>query len=354
MRWALLCVLSGCIQFQVTGDSSGHMKREITESFLYKSAALFYPNPVVDDPRRTPTLSESNLEILEQELDDKLSQVLRAQRGQQELIAKVFGQSASKQPGVKLLLVNRDLPEARTTSDGEISIDVRVVQAMLRSALLIALRAEVDLHRLATATRTQFPNEFTIEEERLVVNTFLSKRERLDQTPSRSVLEDIENSDPTMVPDGTGDMDSWEMRNLLIELNRVAMRYDAETVFLLAHEIGHVALGHFQENIGMLECSRRQSLESAADAYAVMLLTSATAPQAVADLLGMMGEGFGYVRLFEGFDTFFSYAYDYAGFDQRNCNYRPPKERLEAVQEIYDAVRQRQIDAIIEATGTHK
>jgi hypothetical protein len=105
-----------------------------------------------------------------------------------------------------------------------------------------------------------------------------------------------------------------------------------------------------RENDQKDDCSERRAIERAADIYAGILITRATSPNAMDDFLGL----FGGPKVSEGFDTFFSYAYDYAGFKNadgtRVCvNYPSPGQRLAVIQNFYDKIREGQIDAIIKS-----
>jgi hypothetical protein len=355
--WLSVFQLAGCITVSVQGESTGQMKRMITESQFYRDAALFYPNGEVGDPEEIPPLKSENLRSLQRDLENTLKLVLRLHKAHREVLSTYFGDTAAELPQATVLVTNRDLPEAQTTSSGEIAIDVRVLQSMLRAALLTAYELEIQLHRVRTGAEFS-AHRFSPEEEAIAINTFLSKRMRFDQTPSRSVIGDLTNADP-LRPSDSGPLDWFEMRDLIKEFSGIAVRYDTQRLFLLAHEVGHIVLGHFglnplrvtdRENDPEDNCSGRRAFERAADIYAGILITWATSPNAVDDFLGL----FGGTTVNKGYETFFSYAYDYAGFETadgtRVCvNYPPPAQRLAGIRRFYDNIRNRQIDAIIQA-----
>ena len=355
--WIFVSQLAGCVTVSAPGESTGKMKQTVIKSHFYRDAALFYPNEVMGDPEEIPPLSPQQLHSLQRDLEKTLKLVLQTHKAHREVLSTYFGDAAAELPQASVLVTNNDLPEAQTTSYGEITIDVSVLQSMLRAALLTAYQVEIQLHRVRTNTEFS-AHGFSLEEEAIAINTFLSKRARFGQTPSRSKIGDLMNSN-SLRSSNSGRLDWSGMHALVKEFNGVAVRYDIQQLFLLAHEVGHIVLGHFgpnplivtdHENDQEDNCSGRRAIERAADIYASILITLATTPNAMDDFLGL----FGGPKVSEGFETFFSYAYDYAGFINADgtlicVNYPPPAQRLTVIRHFYDQIREKQIDAIINA-----
>jgi hypothetical protein len=198
-----------------------------------------------------------------------------------------------------------------------------------------------------------------------VVDHVLGMRKVLDQTHGQSIIGDLRRADLTERGKPSTELDWFGMFGLLNSFNRAAVRYDVQSFYLLAHEVGHLVLGHFaevpivvraSENELMDECSFRRAKERAADYYATVLITLASAPQATADIIPF--EAFGSVPVFQGFDTFFEYAYGYAGFttgtNASACNYPSSLERLASVQSTYKDIRDVQIRKIYEKASNSK
>ena len=344
----VLC-LNGCLSIGTIGQSTGEMKEGITNSQFYKDAALFFPDPSVDDPNQLPKLSEEQFADLEGDLVERLRLVVRLHGKYDKAIKILFGDSVAGQPDVNLILTKRDVPEASTSPNGEIAIATRVIQSTLRSALVTEYEVEILLHRVKQDSKRS-GKEYSTEEEKIAIDTYLLNRERLILTPDRSVWGDLYGK-----PSSKGGLDWHEVSRIYKELNNLVVRYDAQLLFLLAHEVGHVALGHFSSNPvrARLEdaddaCKERRELEVAADLYATALITLATPGNAADDFFGV----FGGTRVGEGFETFFKYTYDYAGFKSPKraqvCSKYPlPAERLAKITQFYDQIRKEQIDAIM-------
>lgn len=349
-----LLQVSGCITVSVQGESTGQMKKKVLESHFFKDAALFYPDEKLGDPEEIPPLKSKNILSLQHDLEDTLKDIFRFHKTHQQTLRSIFRDAVEGVPQATVIVTNNDLPEAQTTSSGEITIDVRVIQSMLRAALLNTYKVEVQLHRINTNSEISAHN-FSPEEEKIAINTFLSKRSRFNKTPSRSLIGDLMKTDP-LTPSSSGSYDWFEMNKLIEEFDDIALRYEVQRYFLLAHEVGHLVLGHFGPAPFLLtdkerdpedDCAERRALERAADVYAGTLITLATHDYAMKDILGLFSRS----KISDGFDTFFSYAYDYAGFkntdgSQSCINYPPPEQRQTAVQLMYDEIRKGQIDNI--------
>lgn len=361
----LLCGLTGCVSYSTTGQSTGQMKQQINDSLFYKSTKFFYPGDAPDNPRQIAQMTLADLVALESEFDARLKQVVGLHVGNREILAKVFGEAVAKKPVAKLQILNRNLAEAQTLADGEINIDVRVIHAMLQSSLLVAFEAEVSLQRIKTGKKIEKLTNFSPDEEKLVVDHVLGMRKVLDQTRGQSIIGDLRRADLAERGKPSTELDWFGMSSLLNDFNRAAVRYDVQSFYLLAHEVGHVVLDHFgevpvvmpaSEDEVMDECSLRRAKERAADYYATVLITLASAPQATADIIPF--EAFGSVPVFEGFDTFFEYAYGYAGFKTNTnasaCNYPSPVERLASAQSTYKKIRDVQINTILKKADTSK
>jgi len=348
-------LLTGCISITTTGQSTGDMKDMISESQFYHVSKLFFPDDKVNNTHSIPTLDAEQLDFLQADLEKTLRLVLKLHNANHKKLRRYFGDNLLQSPEANILLTNLDLPEAQTVASGEISIDVRVLQSTLRSALLNAYQVEIDLHRIKTGADFS-AQKYTAEEENIAVNTFLKTRKQLEQTPGRTIIGDLRHTD--LKASQTGQLDWFEMNDVIKEFNKIEVRYATQELFLLAHEVGHIVLGHFEPNPFVVTdkendpdvdaCSLRRSLERAADIYASILITISTSGNVQADFLGMFGQS----KVSSGFDTFFSYAYGYAGFQNaegvQRCNVYPsPEQRLAVIMRFYDNIREEQIDAIL-------
>ncbi len=325
----------------------------ITNSQFYRDSELFFPEDTVADPRGVPPpLTSLQRAALEADLNKQLNAVCKLAK--MPALMKLLGELTPLPGQTRVVLTNFNAPEASTAEDGEISIDARVVQALLRSALVTQYRTEIELERLKADRPRSDP--FTADEERLAINTFLAARAHVRDAKGASMIGDVASW-----PEDASDDDAMDPLGLSLSsrnLSGLDVRYDSELLFLIAHEVGHLALGHYGPNPKVIEfegvedeCAARRGKEAAADIYATSLVALGTPGNAAYELFGSLMEAGTTVG--DGFDTFFQYAYDYAGFTSggSEChNYPPPAERLEVMQRLHQAIRKGQTDAILQST----
>ncbi|CAN5309337.1 hypothetical protein BH10PSE4_BH10PSE4_14240 [soil metagenome] len=344
--------LSGCITYETTGQSSAQVKKQIVESQFYRDSALFFPADTVSDSREIPKLTPQQARALEADLNARLQQVRAMAAG--PTMGKIFGDQTPLPATTRIVLTDRNAPEASTASDGEITIDTRVIQSLLRAALVSQYDNEITLERLKT-NDPRHDKIYTPAEEKIAIDVFLADRGRARRAPSRSVAGDLMAAFRDDEPGGGG-LDPFASVRQSRNLSGLDVRYDSELFFLIAHEVGHIALGHFgphpivvDTDPGELldDCTPRRQMEATADIYASFLISIATASNATDDFLG----GFGGAKVGDGFDAFFQFAYDYAGLSTgsggRCQNYPPPAARLETLRSFYKLVRDQQIEAMV-------
>jgi hypothetical protein len=352
-------LLAGCISYSVTNDgavSSQERKQEIENSHFYRDSTLFFPADVSADPRALPKLTKAQRDALERDLNAELGLIRTASA--HPALAKLFGALAPVPAGAHVVLTDRDAAEAKTNveppgSAPEIAIDTRVVQSMLRSALVSQYSVEIDLYRLK-ADVPRSASGYTADEERIAIDKFLTERKKVREAVTHGLVGDLLASRGAARA-GDDPLDMFGMSLSQRNLSGLDVRYDSELFFLIAHEVGHVALAHFGDNPILLDltntdsCSERRAKEDAADAYATALIALGSGSNAVDDMFGgFMTAG---SVMGTGLATFFSYAYDYAGFATPSggqCqNYSPPAERMKAAQALYEKVRKAQIETIL-------
>lgn len=374
---ALLC-LGSCspqqvITWVVRGGASaaerGFDKMRLQQSFLYESTNLFYPNGVPSNPDILPDLSEAQVRGpngIQQRLDDRLT-ALRSYVGRNsKLLGDVFGQRIAVPEGFRLVVSDTRLPQAYNTN-GVITLDVKVVQAIYRGLLIDALSSEGSTKEQEAESLRAF---FTLKQKVAEQSTLTSVEQ------FRSLAESLRTSQS--IPDAvfgavTAAVEADAMRGAL---SGISSGYDETLDFLIAHELGHTLLNHEDLRTRMTKSEQVAFVpvkEYAADRLAVTLallmgnekLTPLTLSRHQA--LGpdpLLNPNVGPTMFYQeggiwyanqgafgcpteilnsasGHRVFFRRAYDIAGFDtQRRADepYPTALDRLEHSNLVYRAV----------------
>lgn len=342
---AAAAILAGCITFEKTGSSSAETKRAMEESFLFASAEIFYPAGAPEDPGRLSDLGKQAIAELQRQMSSTLAGLLREHGKLHAALAEVFERPIPAEARATVALVNTGRPVARIAGDGEISLDAKVVQAMFRAALVSTFETEILLARVEAGKPAAGPVGESAEEQDIAVRAMLALKARVEAMEGRSALGEV-LGDTDLRGAQEGGTGWFAMQDLARVSNDAERSYDVQQILLLAHELGHVVLGHQGLDHARLDCEGLAGLEQEADLYAALVLALATRADSVQDLLGMFGKSLG-----EGLEDLFAYAYEFAGFEAASvtarCPPRAPEERLRAVREAYGAVRSAQIDALL-------
>ncbi len=326
-------LLASCV---IEGKSSGQMRKTMLNSFLFQSTDIFYPNGVPEDPNEIyPILEEKQIKAIAKSMKGQLES-LKKQHARRHAVLSDYLQSSfpKKIPG-RLFITNERKPLAHVESNGDITIDVLVIQAMFRASLLCGL-SESDSPFSSDEPVTGRTDEHALLAE------FFELKHKVKITKGHTILGDLFL--PLM---GDGLESPWfKMVDYAKTSDRISFRYYGVLCFLLAHEFGHIAFGHVDMADPRDENTfQRRELE--ADAYAAILL---------ADRLGavnLFGGGFfGYDAL-TGYETFFTLGYQLAGFREKynlgGFRYPAVQTRLELAREAHSKVLDRIDAAVAEA-----
>ncbi|MBO9408636.1 hypothetical protein J7399_14455 [Shimia sp. R9_1] len=309
-----LVLLVGCISVKFEGSSSGQTKRALQESFLFKSADIFYPNGVPDDPADLPLLKKAQV----REIEDFLKAALNANQSVLGVIGEnVYNREPTRALAAKIRASNTGFPVVSVNRNGVITVDTKIVQAAYRSALASNLRE--------AQAFDDFFGEIEARSDREVIAEFLRIKKIVDETRGRSLIGDLST--------GLED-DSWsvltEAAFLTIDLEQ---SFFGVLSFMLAHELAHVELGHIDLlDTEALTCKRLVEVELEADEKA--LETTFFSAQAQLSPAGV----FFFPDMFAsrlGASDFFNLTYEYANFSGagvRGCEYPSREARIAALE----------------------
>jgi hypothetical protein len=345
----LVAVLPACVT--VEGESSGDMKARLQSTYLYTSIKRFYPDGVPADPATVyPRLDGRSLRAIEAELQALSTFLVERHGSRRGALEVLFKQPPAPAPKPRFVVERTLQPTAFSSPQGEITIDVRVLQAVFRGALISNGGSASD--RLDTAPVDAGSNaasspagrvdpDLQTEHQRKLIQSAVDLVRQIDQTRGQSMLGDLVG---VMRDDGF-DSPWFRMSDLMMKSQRLQVTYSGAVLFLMAHEMGHIALGHHRTNTllqketpesqrtdGSRYCEQRRELEFEADAYALVLLTQTIGETALVSAMGM--NMFGQDDI-SGYDSFFRYGYPLAGFEGSgsHCTYPTAVERRELLAE---------------------
>lgn len=334
-------VLAACITIE--GQSSGQMKKNLQNSFLFQSTDIFYPEGVPDDPEQLPRLEDRQTKKVNAILKRLLEGIKQLHARQHTRMAAIFERPLASEIEAALVLMNTGQPIAFIDPRGDVHLDIKVVQAFYRTALVAGLQDNSLFGPGFMAHGDPSPPR----DERELIAAFLEVKERVQSTEGRTVLGDL--------TEAMGDDDfsgSWfTMTELAMTSTAVERHYFGPMQFLLAHEFAHGVLGHLEarRHIDDRDCKALHAMETEADFYALMLLyfhvieQGGGAAAAFPDFFGM--------RASFGFDDFFTYTYDFSGFSREGdalCSHPDPEDRLARIETLYHALQEGTANAVWE------
>lgn len=337
--YIMLCLfvvgmLTGCIT--VEGQSSGKMKKTLEKSFLFTSAKSFYPNGVTDSPEKLPELDSEAVKNITSTYQRILESMLKQHENQNHQLGVIFQRPLDKTLRSRVVISNtpfeRGLPLARMEADGSLVLSTKVAQSMYRTAILYGMTSEEPGGmRFMSNDIKLFGKRAETEKELIEQFNLLAKK--VSEVKGKSILGDVIDIVGSAIEDEDEDTTWSVMADMGMTSTIVEQHYTAPIRFLIGHELGHTALGHFSSSamtsVGVDQAlCQRQEME--ADIYSFALMTTTPEYQQVlASGVAGLGDSF---FLF-GHNEFFGSTYDLARFappaaqDSAQCHYESAKER---------------------------
>jgi hypothetical protein len=320
---ALILSGAGCIH--VEGRSSSRMRQDLLDSFLFKSADVFYPEGRLPAPGEYPRLGPSQARDVEKTYVAVLEAVQRAHERHRDRLFATVGHPLGSASRIRARITNTGQANARLESNGDLSVDVRIAQAIYRATLIAGLQ-DRSLTGAAFMSGETGPRS-----EDDLLREFLEMKKTVQETHGRTTLGDLTSG---------ADLDSpfSRMTKLSFKSAGIEQHYVSQMYFVMAHEVGHQVLGHIDRlrSGGRLSCEEAREMEAEADAYGILLYALET-PQ---ESLPLMGSS-------SGFDDFFAYAYDLSGFASSAvaCDHPDPESRRQFLEQFDRSVRNAQAKA---------
>jgi len=241
-----------------------------------------------------------------------------------------------------------------STPAGAIFIDVKLLQAALESSVLNDGQMNYNAPTLPELTEKILRYRHEIEELAYLSHVRIDKKQK-------GVLV---SSDPGDKPKEVA-RDANELASFAPKIFPAEVQYYGILLFIVAHELGHVALGHGLTNVA---CFDR---ELAADSFAALVLGESLAAMSIREKpvyffnaptkeTSVVGE---YLALDEndlasytGFSLFFSKSYELAKFGPSStaCVYPEPADRLRSSQKTVEGVASSITDSTIARLAERK
>lgn len=327
----------------VSGSSSRQMKKAVLNSYLFKASDKFYPSvEEITSADKFPKLNRKQVREIGKELRSLLTAVQKLHRQKYDYINKMFGGNALNDAEAKIAVTSRNVPICRVNPDNTIEIDVKIAQALFRGALLDYVDNSDPFFRDRFVNVSDIKKNDSDREQK-IIKKFIEKKEAIRRTAAHTCLGDMFS----MVSADEFDDSSWfRLSNVTLSSMELMNWYAGASLFIIAHEYGHIVLKHkerlLEEESGSFDCQTRVNLELEADAYAVVLLTELGGPIPL-DIAGL--------DKLTGYDNFFRYVYQLGGFPEeeshsRECSYPGLDQRLMRAGAVEAAVRKKKEDAL--------
>jgi hypothetical protein len=323
-------------------------------TFLLKSSRLFYPNGIPGDPSLLPDLMPPELAEIERMLASVLSHVHTTQTRHATLLLRHFPGADLRRAAVELQpILNQGVAVAGTESSGRMFFDAKVVQAIYRSALLAVLVEDErdtpagERESIAFRKFAEFSKKLDAMSPIMPLSTAAGFAEGVKQTQGK-------NPSDVIFAGLAGSVESYlSDTQVLLQSHELEQKFLGASEFMLAHENAHLVLGHFPAST---ECDEARGRELTADSYAVLLNTLANF-DGITEGSGLPKQCGGSLLAFmaalrdsgaDYYHSFFTYAYDLAGFDRAmaslpGCDYPPTSEREERA-ELFASIVSRTLD----------
>jgi hypothetical protein len=370
----LICGTSGCIT--TYGQSSGDMKSELQKSYLYTSMKRFYPEGVPSDSAQIyPDLHGARLIPIEEEVRELTKFIKATHEAKRSTILKFLKPLSHDTVKPVIHVSNSGRPDAFSSPTGEITIDVRVLQAIFRGTLLYpdAMKSGMEF-LLGQNINPPYDPERETTQQRNEIQGLADSVKEIDEMPGNFFLA----SDfwDVFIRDGfTGESISKSPFSTALKVkakyDNLQLVYAGAILFLVAHEYGHIVLGHYAEYKKLLEdyppdsrdenspyCSRRRQFELDADAYALLLMSPyvGEGPKLLTSGIGKQGgferslkveqlgtgetlelntDDLKEMQIGDGYKSFFQYGYELSGLPgAATCNYPSLAERSQLLESL--------------------
>jgi uncharacterized protein len=347
-------VLQRDFTYSEVGKNPNALRRELLESFLFSDLALLEHEVPSGEKLALTDSTKANLKA---ELNFMLQSLLKLYSKNRKQIAKYLNSDPARQLSASVEL--RDdgsayagsFPSADKSQPGSLYIDVKLLKANIAASsagafTLPAANSDLDRYRQVREIQRQVRNHRGINIQ-------------IDPTGPGGFRVPLSN--PSELANIFDQITAYtELLDLDRQVKTAETQYYGTLLFILAHELGHLALGHHQMiEASPNDCDLRKRVELEADQFSALLLGTSFIALSVPVLpiemegLGKRNWRFLYsetLQRYVGYSVFFGKAYerlDLKNPQSNECPYPPSEIRLQKAALAVKSIEATEGDAIV-------
>lgn len=326
-----LPVLAGCIT--VSGSSPSDMKRELQSSFLYRSASAF-----ADDTGQPfdvkGRLRDDQKRYIIDTYQSVVRALLQARKRHDAQLRQTFPGLLAASVEPRILMSDSGLAAPQVNQRGEILIDIRVARLLYRDAVLAGMR-QTGLGSVGFMHGWDENCRGHPKTDAGALACFMDLKHRVDRMEGQGMLGMLFDRRSWDLDD---DAPFFANAELLMSSVDLQSRYMGMLMFVTAHELGHVVLGHLEGGAARFATpAQLRRAERDADDFAVTLMALATPELAILSNLGFDG-------IATGFEGFLGSTYRNARWHDGGDSHPASEERLQRARAFHAGIRERQLD----------
>ncbi|CAM4111834.1 ImmA/IrrE family metallo-endopeptidase [Pseudoalteromonas byunsanensis] len=357
---ALPAVMTGCSTSQLasfavdeainTAAAFGR-KLSVQKSFLTTSTLIFYPNGVPNDINTLPVLREESLKLIQENLNIQAELLIETINQEASFVSELLGKEVFLANEPVFEIKNSNKAVAYVGSSNIITVDVKVLQGIYRGVVINTVASLGDRCDLSD-------DVCQLEALKMVISASESYREQTSVKAihkGSSLLSFLSAS-----PSNMNELQRLLEEQMATSLSRLgketmsvesARRYDDAILFLIAHELGHIVLNHYERKE---QGESQYELELEADRFSAVVSTLVRNKDVKPRSRALtMIDGVGYQSSFggpmcrvdynhtsKGYSDFLEFGFVLAGFDLTSTDYPSVALRSNTARAITQAMMQ--------------
>lgn len=339
----LLAAFTGCaVNKSYVGDTTNQTKKNILRSPLFFTSDIFYPDGMRENfSDLPPVLNIEKVEVAQRYLQRLLNQIIERHNQRNEKLSQYLSHPLSPVDNIQIVLTNTGHPLIHTEVNHELVVDLRILHALFLSTVGSGIADEYvgirDFFYYPSYDFSQLQDVDTKLSVRKGLVEFLDFKATVEDSVSYPVIIDsIVLFTDALFIDSASDWTSSKFTDYASITAETEERFIGSLIFLLAHEVGHVALGHFAESCQAADQAKFEKMELSADRYAAALLADSW------DETKLFGDQARVTLNMRGNELFFLLSEKLAGFKEGPVRegflYPSNDVRLENTRKTYDKV----------------